>query len=350
MLRKSRESVNSTREISTVDQLQELDLRYQAKMQLCRKQQEELKDLKSQNGELLAKLNFIKSEGGDAEYSGDALLTKLKLKLTEKKREILINDDVQSLTEENIYLKDELRNKQLILAELEATGGKDSPNGVVLYELVNEHPDYAFIGTHLPISKTGPALGISIGKRNEPGTFIMKIIPDSIAERNGNLRIGDRLIEVNGIDISQREHSNVVSLLKSVTTSTSVKIVVARRTERDQLAQQKLAQKIVSYENLKEKYTSLEKKVEQINELKSKISEKEIEISELKTQTESKTQDGNEKIALETEYIYTRGYLDHVLTLLETEAPEILRKLPQEFDQIPTLSEANDPLNDEEWC
>lgn len=155
---------------------------------------------------------------------------------------------------------------------------------------------------------------------------------------------------MNGIDISQREHSNVVSLLKSVTTSTSVKIVVARRTERDQLAQQKLAQKIVSYENLKEKYTSLEKKVEQINELKSKISEKEIEISELKTQTESKTQDGNEKIALETEYIYTRGYLDHVLTLLETEAPEILRKLPQEFDQIPTLSEANDPLNDEEWC
>ena len=64
---------------------------------------------------------------------------------------------------------------QLILAELEATGGKDSPNGVVLYELVNEHPDYAFIGTHLPISKTGPALGISIGKRNEPGTFIMKV-------------------------------------------------------------------------------------------------------------------------------------------------------------------------------
>lgn len=155
---------------------------------------------------------------------------------------------------------------------------------------------------------------------------------------------------MNGIDISQREHLNVVSLLKSVTTSTSVKIVVARRTERDQLAQQKLAQKIVSYENLKEKYTSLEKKVEQINELKSKISEKEIEISELKTQTESKTQDGNEKITLETEYIYTRGYLDHVLTLLETEAPEILRKLPQEFDQIPTLSEANDPLNDEEWC
>ena len=109
------------------------------------------------------------------EYPGDAKLTKLKLKLTEKKREILINDDVQSLTEENNYLKDELRNKQLIVEELEASGGKNAPNGVVLYELVTEHPDYAFVGTQLAISKTGPALGISIGKRNEPGTFIMKV-------------------------------------------------------------------------------------------------------------------------------------------------------------------------------
>ena len=155
---------------------------------------------------------------------------------------------------------------------------------------------------------------------------------------------------MNGIDISQREHSNVVRLLKSVTTNTSVNIVVARRTERDQLAQQKLGQKIVSYDDLKEKYVTLEKKIEEINELKSVISEKEIEISELKTQLESRTQERNEKIALETEYIYTRGYLDHLLTLLETEAPDIMRKLPQEFDQITTVTEANDTLNDEEWC
>ena len=155
---------------------------------------------------------------------------------------------------------------------------------------------------------------------------------------------------MNGIDISQREHSNVVRLLKSVTTNTSVNIVVARRTERDQLAQQNLAQKIVSYDNLKEKYVTLEKKIEEINELKSVISEKEVEISELKTQLESRTQERNEKIALETEYIYTRGYLDHLLTLLETEAPDIMRKLPQEFDQITTVTEANDTLNDEEWC
>ena len=38
VLRKSRESVNSTRDVSTADQLQELDLRYQAKVHLCRKQ------------------------------------------------------------------------------------------------------------------------------------------------------------------------------------------------------------------------------------------------------------------------------------------------------------------------
>ncbi|KAI6647227.1 Multiple PDZ domain protein-like [Oopsacas minuta] len=347
LLRKSRDSMNSARDISTIDQLQELDLKYQNKVQLCRNQKDELKKLKSRNEELLSKLTYIKSDTEDIEFTGDTQLTHIKQKLTEKRKDILISDDVQSLTEENIYLKDELRKKQLILEELEATGNKMSPNGVVLYELASEHPDYAFVRAHLDINKTGPALGISIGKRNEPGTFVMKIIPDSVADKDGSLRIGDRLIEVNGIDISHTEHSAIVKLFKSLTTS--VKIVVARKTERDQLAQQKLTQKIASYENLKERYVTLEVKIEEIEKLQSQFSEKESEISELKRQLQSKLiLDENERSALETEYAYTRGYLDHVITILETEAPHILQKLPQEFDPIPGSSD--EPTNDEEWC
>ena len=38
LLRKNRESVNSTRENSSMDQLQELDVKYQKKIQLCRDQ------------------------------------------------------------------------------------------------------------------------------------------------------------------------------------------------------------------------------------------------------------------------------------------------------------------------
>ena len=133
----------------------------------------------SKNEELLGKLVYLKSETSDSKYPGDPELSQLKLKLTEKKKEVNINDDVQSLTEENTYLKDELRKKQLIVDELEATGRKNGskkgPNGVDLFPLVIEHPDYAFVGAHLDINKTGPALGISIGKRNEPGTFVMKV-------------------------------------------------------------------------------------------------------------------------------------------------------------------------------
>ena len=170
-----------------------------------------------------------------------------------------------------------------------------------------------------------------------------------MADKDGSLRIGDRLIEVNGIDISHLEHSAIVSLFKSVTTS--VKIVVARKTERDQLAQQKLAQKVESYDNLREKYQTLEAQIEEINKLKEIITQKETEISDLKRQVKSKIiLEENEHTALEAEYTYTRGYLDQLLTVLERDAPQILERLPQEFDPIPEISESDEPINDEEWC
>ena len=134
--------------------------------------------MKAKNEELTGKLVYLRTDTMTSKYPEDTELTELKLKLTEKKREVNINDDV-SLTDENTYLKDELRKKQLIVDELESTGRKNGskkgPIGVDLFPLVTKHPDYAFVGAHLDISKTGPALGISIGKRNEPGTFVMKV-------------------------------------------------------------------------------------------------------------------------------------------------------------------------------
>ena len=136
--------------------------------------------MKSKNEELTGKLSYLKADSVATKYPADKELTKLKLKLTEKKREVNITDDTHSLTEENTYLKDEIRKKQLIVDELESTGRKNGSKkdsiGVNLFPLVTEHPDYAFVGAHLDINKTGPALGISIGKRNEPGTFVMKVI------------------------------------------------------------------------------------------------------------------------------------------------------------------------------
>ena len=148
---------------------------------------------------------------------------------------------------------------------------------------------------------------------------------------------------MNGIDISQSEHSTIVSLFKSLTTS--VKIVVARKTERDKLALQKYEQKLASYEDLREKYQKLEERIEEINQLKSDLALKENEITQLK-EVKRVSPDASDQTVLEAEY--TRNYLDQLLAILEREAPHILQRMPP--DIMPAISECTEPINDEEWC
>ncbi|KAK3103335.1 hypothetical protein FSP39_018567 [Pinctada imbricata] len=54
------------------------------------------------------------------------------------------------------------------------------------------------------VSKTGSVLGESIGR----------IIENSPAERCGRLHIGDRILAVNGVDISHMHHEDIVNLIK----------------------------------------------------------------------------------------------------------------------------------------
>ncbi|XP_072432636.1 protein scribble homolog isoform X3 [Chiloscyllium punctatum] len=72
--------------------------------------------------------------------------------------------------------------------------------------------------------KTGGPLGLSIvgGSDHashpfgihEPGVFISKVIGDGLAARNG-LRVGDRILEVNGIDLRHATHQEAVMALLS---------------------------------------------------------------------------------------------------------------------------------------
>ncbi|XP_026544806.1 protein scribble homolog isoform X2 [Notechis scutatus] len=70
--------------------------------------------------------------------------------------------------------------------------------------------------------KAGGPLGLSIvgGSDHsshpfgihEPGVFISKVIPHGLASRGG-LRVGDRILEVNGLDLRQATHQEAVSAL-----------------------------------------------------------------------------------------------------------------------------------------
>jgi C-terminal processing protease CtpA/Prc len=59
---------------------------------------------------------------------------------------------------------------------------------------------------------------------NEPGIFISKIAPDGAASKT-NLRIGDRILRVNNVDIIGASHDETVDELKRYTTQVSLIIL-----------------------------------------------------------------------------------------------------------------------------
>ncbi len=82
--------------------------------------------------------------------------------------------------------------------------------------------------------KSGGPLGLSIigGSDHscvpfgtgEPGIFISKIIPGGAASRTGRLRMGDRLLAVNGQDIRVARHEDAVMALLATSDEMRLKI------------------------------------------------------------------------------------------------------------------------------
>eukprot|EP00051_Salpingoeca_urceolata_P018399 m.257803 g.257803 ORF g.257803 m.257803 type:complete len:498 (-) comp19184_c5_seq7:111-1604(-) len=70
-------------------------------------------------------------------------------------------------------------------------------------------------------------LQIAGGTTQRPGLFVKQVIPDSAAARDGRIRRGDRLIEVNTHDVFDVPHQEVVDILKA--TVGDVKLTLARR-------------------------------------------------------------------------------------------------------------------------
>ncbi|KHN84131.1 Protein lin-7 -like protein B [Toxocara canis] len=76
------------------------------------------------------------------------------------------------------------------------------------------------------LPKTDQGLGFNVmgGKEQNSPIYISRIIPGGVADRNGQLKRGDQLIAVNGVNVECECHEKAVELLKSA--RGTVKLVV----------------------------------------------------------------------------------------------------------------------------
>ncbi|XP_067299574.1 partitioning defective 3 homolog B isoform X3 [Pseudorasbora parva] len=85
--------------------------------------------------------------------------------------------------------------------------------------------------------KKGPeGLGFTVVTRDSsvhgPGPILVKnILPRGAAVKDGRLQSGDRILEVNGVDITGRSQEELVAMLRSTKQGDSVCLVVARQEE-----------------------------------------------------------------------------------------------------------------------
>ncbi|XP_059613799.1 partitioning defective 3 homolog B isoform X2 [Phlebotomus argentipes] len=92
----------------------------------------------------------------------------------------------------------------------------------------------------ITLKKGGHGLGFSVTTRDNPTgghcpIYIKNILPRGAAIESGKLKPGDRLLEVEGIAMTGKTQSEVVSILRATQLGATVKIVVSRQNDLDEI-------------------------------------------------------------------------------------------------------------------
>nr|XP_033787404.1 partitioning defective 3 homolog isoform X1 [Geotrypetes seraphini] len=87
---------------------------------------------------------------------------------------------------------------------------------------------------NIHLKKGSEGLGFSITSRDVPiggsvALYVKNILPRGAAIQDGRLKAGDRLLEVNGVDLAGKTQEEVVSLLRSTKTGGTVSLLIVRQ-------------------------------------------------------------------------------------------------------------------------
>ncbi|MBN3284106.1 NHRF1 protein, partial [Polyodon spathula] len=112
----------------------------------------------------------------------------------------------------------ESRRQEEVMSE-ESAAVKERNGGTVTGEKLSVGSDKEFKSEHRPrlcnIKKGSTGYGFNLhSEKAKPGQYIRAVDPDSPAER-ANLRAQDRIVEVNGMSVEGKQHSEVVAAIKA---------------------------------------------------------------------------------------------------------------------------------------
>ena len=80
------------------------------------------------------------------------------------------------------------------------------------------------------LKKTTSGFGFTVTGGERPGMWVQftKIVPGSVADRDGRLQVGDVLVRINGISVVTYTHRMVVVLFQSLPMNSDVEIEICR--------------------------------------------------------------------------------------------------------------------------
>jgi partitioning defective protein 3 len=88
----------------------------------------------------------------------------------------------------------------------------------------------------LELTKGSSGLGFSVTTRDNPAggqcpIYIKNILPKGAAIEDGRLKSGDRLLEVNGVEITGKSQDEVVTLLRNIPAGGIARLLISRQTD-----------------------------------------------------------------------------------------------------------------------
>ncbi|CAG0880347.1 unnamed protein product [Darwinula stevensoni] len=111
---------------------------------------------------------------------------------------------------------------------------KSTLTETVVTRVTKNQPIFKQSVEEVVLAKEGGPLGLSIiggidqtstpFGANEPGVFISKVVSGGVAARSGNLRVGDRILAVNGHEVATATHQEAVGHLLSPTPEVVLKV------------------------------------------------------------------------------------------------------------------------------